>query len=277
MTFDPGTTFRSHVEIDASTELDLKNTTYKSFVGPVGSYDTMAAHQFSLLTWLGLREHHYLLDIGCGSLRAGKLFIPYLLPRRYFGIEPEQRLIDAAIDHEIGADLIRVKSPSFSNDANFTLTVFERKFDFILAQSIFTHAAKSQIERCFSQAKMVMNPKTIFVATYLAGESDYKGDSWVYPSVVSYRPDYFRALGLQYGLACHELPWSHPNGHIWIAFLSPDANQDLPQLEATVELSRRVRDLENQLLRLRQHPVIRYGVPISRAIRRVRKRILRQD
>ena len=75
---------------------------YRAYVGPPTDYDLVGAMQFNLLTNLGLREEHYLLDIGCGSLRAGKLLIPYLVPGRYFGIEPERWLIEEGIDNELG-------------------------------------------------------------------------------------------------------------------------------------------------------------------------------
>ena len=114
---------------------------YRAFVGPPEKYDLVAAMQFNLLTALGLREHHYLLDIGCGSLRAGRLFIPYLLPDRYCGIEPEQWLIEEGIEREVGQDLIKIKRPSFSNDPDFSLSSFDRTFDFLLAQSIFSHTS----------------------------------------------------------------------------------------------------------------------------------------
>ena len=52
---------------------------YREYVGTSETYDIGGAIQFNLLTTLGLREHHRLLDVGCGSLRAGRLFIPYLL------------------------------------------------------------------------------------------------------------------------------------------------------------------------------------------------------
>ena len=52
---------------------------YREYVGTSERYDIGGAIQFNLLTTLGLREHHRLLDVGCGSLRAGRLFIPYLL------------------------------------------------------------------------------------------------------------------------------------------------------------------------------------------------------
>ena len=48
---------------------------YRAYVGAPQTYDIFAHMQFSLMTLLGLRQEHTLLDIGCGSLRAGKLFV----------------------------------------------------------------------------------------------------------------------------------------------------------------------------------------------------------
>src|SRR6476620_11634010 len=78
---------------------------YRAFIGATQTYDIFAYMQFSLMTLLGLRQEHTLLDIGCGSLRAGKLFLVYLLPGRYFGIEPEQWLVEEGIEKEIGSEL----------------------------------------------------------------------------------------------------------------------------------------------------------------------------
>ena len=103
---------------------------YKAFVGAVQTYDLISAIQFNLLTNLRLREHHFLLDIGCGSLTGGKIFIPYLLPGRYFGIEPEQWLIEEGLKNELGQEIIHIKKPTFVNDRDFTLSIFNRNFDF---------------------------------------------------------------------------------------------------------------------------------------------------
>lgn len=42
---------------------------YRAYVGPPQDYDFIAAMTFNLATTVGLRQHHRLLDIGCGSLR----------------------------------------------------------------------------------------------------------------------------------------------------------------------------------------------------------------
>lgn len=194
---------------------------YRAFVGPAEKYDLVSSMQFNLLTLLGLREYHFLLDIGCGSLRGGKLFISYLLPGRYFGIEPEQWLIDEGIRNEIGEELINMKQPSFSNDCNFTLTTFNREFDFILAQSIFSHASQEQIRRCLSEAKKVMKPTSIFAATFVKGESNYTGEDWAYPGCVTYTPDHIKQLVEEQHLVCKPINWQHPNQQSWV-LITPD-------------------------------------------------------
>lgn len=205
---------------------------YKAYVGPPGSYDLVSAMQFNLMTLLGLREHHTLLDLGCGSLRGGKLFIPFLLPRHYFGIEPEQWLIEEGIRKELGQDLIRIKRPTFSNDRNFTLSVFNEKFDFILAQSIFSHASETQIRRCLSEASKVMKTTSIFAASFLRGEKNYSGNKWVYPWSVTYTLDRMVQLSKEHGLVCKSLDWPHPNLLSWLLIVRPENEHNIPDLSS---------------------------------------------
>jgi SAM-dependent methyltransferase len=184
---------------------------YRSFVGPWFKYDLVAAMQFNLLTHLGLRENHFLLDIGCGSLRGGRLFIPYLLPGRYFGIEPEAWLIEEGIEHELGRDAVRIKRPTFSHIADFRLSSLGQEFDFILAQSIFTHAAERQIRTCLEEAKKVLKEDGTMAATYFPGPHNHAGDEWVYPGGTTYRPEYMVSMAAEAGLELGPLGWPHPN------------------------------------------------------------------
>jgi SAM-dependent methyltransferase len=221
---------------------------HRTFVGPPDRYDLASAGQFSLLTGIGMREEHTLLDIGCGSLRGGRLFISYLKPGKYFGIEPEQWLVDQGIDLEIGRDLIRLKQPAFSNDTNFTLTTFGRKFDFMLAQSIFSHATQAQIRRCLSEAKQALEPAGVFAATYFIGETNYEGTEWVYPGSVSFREEYFARMAADEGLACKKLNWSHPNQQTWVAITHREHINEVPDLAD----ASRIGVLEHQVAALTQ-------------------------
>jgi SAM-dependent methyltransferase len=227
---------------------------YRGFVGPSEKYDLVSANQFNLLTFLGLREHHYLLDIGCGSLRAGKLFIPFLLPGRYHGIEPEQWLIDKGIRNELGDDILRVKKPVFNNDNNFTLSVFDKIFDYILAHSIFTHASKRQISKCLSEASRVMRPTSLFIATFAKGDDDFSGDEWVYPGFVMYTEDHMRALFEKQGLASTILSWPHPEFQVWIVAVLRNNKEGKKTLKYSRidNLESEVKEYQESLMRNRE-------------------------
>ena len=194
---------------------------YRAFVDFPGSYDIGAAMQFSLVTALGLREDNFLLDIGCGSLRAGRLFIVYLRPGRYFGLEPERWLVEEGIRQELSQEILAVKRPMFSHDRDFTLSAFGRQFDFLLAQSIFSHSAPRQVRRCLAEARAVMAPTAVFIATYWRGRESYTGEEWVYPGRVLYTAGDMAALARQQGLVCQQLDWTHPSGQTWIAITHP--------------------------------------------------------
>src|ERR1700730_7403932 len=78
---------------EAGLALAGRSRHYQAYVGPPSQFDFMGATQFRLLTSLGLREHHSVLDFGCRSLREGRLLIPYLLPGRYYGLNPTTGLL----------------------------------------------------------------------------------------------------------------------------------------------------------------------------------------
>lgn len=249
---------------------------YRAFVGPPDKYDLVSAMQFNLLTYLGLREYHSLLDIGCGSLRGGRLFIPYLLPQRYFGIEPEQWLVEEGIKKQLGKELIDIKQPTFSDDCDFTLSAFGRKFDFILAQSIFSHASQHQIRRCLSEARKVMKLTSIFAATFVEGEQDYEGNEWVYPGCVTYTLERMMHLAKEQGLVCQPIGWPHPNQQTWVAIVDPENEESVPASTDFTELQRlqeRLMFYKERLSKIENHPYVRLGLGMYRFIQRVKQRM----
>src|SRR5262249_3090725 len=157
-----------------------------AYVGPPRDYDFMGATQFRLLTTLGLREHHSVLDFGCGSLRAGRLLIPYLLPGRYYGLDPNRWLIEDAVAREIGADIIRLKRPTFRHDEDFSAAHFGATFDFILAQSIFSHAGSDIITVALASFRRCLAERGLVLATFIPPEmlgqaDDSTARGWIYP------------------------------------------------------------------------------------------------
>lgn len=199
---------------------------YTAYVGPPSQYDYMGASQFNLLCSLGLREHHKLLDFGCGSLRAGRLLIPYLNSGNYYGVEPNSWLIDDAIEREIGRDLIDIKHPFFSNDeSGYCLDLPDGIFDYILAQSIFSHTGKDLLIRIWMSFKKKMKMSGIIAATFIhshEGEADFSGSGWIYPGCVRYNPASIKSLLREMGFYCQRLPWYHPRQIWYLVVLSPE-------------------------------------------------------
>jgi len=257
-------------------DLPVGSHHYRAFVGSSSLYDLVAATQFNLLTALGLREYHYLLDIGCGSLRAGRLFIPYLLSGRYFGIEPEPWLIEASMANEIGNDLIRIKKPTFSHDRNFTLSIFNQKFDFVLAQEIFIHASQAQISKCLSEAKKVMNPTAVFAATFREGQDNYEGNDWHYPDCIEYTLNRMRELAAEQGLICKPFDWPHPGPQSWLLYIHPENESNTLELSAGAEplrLLSKLRYTENRLNCWENHPHVGLIARMNRVTNDVLKKV----
>lgn len=199
------------------SELKPGDEHYMAYVGPPAQYDVMGAMQFRLLCTLGLRAHHSVLDFGCGSLRSGRLFISYLDPGRYFGIEPNKWLIEDAVKNQIGEDQVRLKRPRFDHNAEFMTDVFSQQFDFIIAQSIFSHAGSNLIRTALRNFKNSLQVNGLIAVTFIEGNEDFHGNGWVYPGCVRYRPSTIEKMAQQAGMYVKRIPWYHPR-QTWYLF-----------------------------------------------------------
>ena len=194
---------------------------YRAYVGPPEDYDLIAAMTFNLLTTLGLRQHHSLLDVGCGSLRIGRLLIPYLNRGKYFGVEPNNWLVEAGIEHELGKDVVPIKRPTFFFSAS-PETVVQAKisFDFALAQSIFSHCGLDLIKGWLSAVSRALAEDGALIATFLPSDEDSPRTGWVYPDCVNYRPTTLERAAADANLRFEILDWKHPR-QTWALFAAP--------------------------------------------------------
>lgn len=197
--------------------------TIKLTLGHLSSMIFMGATQFRLLCTIGLRANHVMLDVGCGSLRAGRFFISYLDEGNYSGLEPNEWLINDAIKNQIGEDLIRIKKPKFAYNDQFETCGFETEFDYILAQSIFSHAGKDLITKALQNCKKVLKSRGVIAATFIEGESDYEGDGWVYPGCVVYKKETIIKMAQSEGLEIVKIPWFHPRQSWFLMSKDKDA------------------------------------------------------
>ena len=189
---------------------------YRAYVGPPADYDVISGLQFTLLFRAGLRETDRLLDVGCGSLRAGRLFIPYLRPGNYYGVDPNRWLIDEGIARELGSDIVRVKQPTFATIDDFSFASLGARFDFVIAHSILSHTFADLAARAFGGFEDCLADDGVLIATFLEGDEEGEGSGWLYPGTVPFTWSDIEGLARNAGLAIRRLPWPHPR-QVWFA------------------------------------------------------------
>jgi SAM-dependent methyltransferase len=144
---------------------------HRDFVGGDGvMWEQIAELQLSFLKNQGLKESHKLLDIACGSLRAGRLFIEYLNAGNYLALEKEINLLILGVAEEIGSNRFKEKAPEFVVSANFEFDKFSCKPDYAIAQSLFTHLTLEDIYRCLCSLKKIALSDLKFFATFFESE-----------------------------------------------------------------------------------------------------------
>jgi hypothetical protein len=198
---------------DLGLGLNSGDPHYRAFVGPPEDYDLISGQAFSLLISLGLRGHHSLTDIGCGSLRIGRLLIPYLNEGRYTGIEPHEWLVEQGVLKEVGSDLVRMRRPRFLFQDN-ARGVARNSQDWILAQSIFSHCGITLLRRWLKQCGNIMARDGQLLATFVLGATDVAHGSWHYPGCTNYTWETIERECERFGLVAVRVDWPHPR-QVW--------------------------------------------------------------
>lgn len=202
---------------------------YRSWVGPPESYDRTASMQVSLLLAAGLRETHRLVEVGCGSLRAGRMLIPYLLPGHYFGIEPDRWVVEEGIKHELGEAIVPIKRPSFRFVEDFSAAGFGVEFDFALAQSVFSHTYPDMTLTGLKGISEALAPDGKLFANFVEAETtDEDGSGWLYPGCTTYTWQRMSEMLEESGLVSRKVEWLP--GMRWFVATKPGNEDEIDAL-----------------------------------------------
>lgn len=158
---------------------DLDLSWHRIAVG--GSWDETGALQADFLCSQGLRPQHHLLDVGCGSLRAGVRLIPYLEPGHYVGLDSNQELINAGLEIELPRIGIDRRNSVFVVSDRFDLVGLPQ-FDFVIAHSLFPFVSLNVVALCIASVARKLAPGGRFYATYFESPDVARGEPLVHPS-----------------------------------------------------------------------------------------------
>lgn len=214
---------------------------YRAWVGPPQEYGLITALQVSLLLAAGLKETHRFCDVGCGSLRAGRMFIPYLRSGNYYGIEPERWLVEEGIDRELGKAILGVKKPQFRFVSDFSLEGFETEFDFVVAQSVFSHTFPDLLRLGLQKISGSLAPSGKLFATWIEPTLGARGEPKIGPNGQIFSNGWVRKGGHTYtweemegfldesGLVGRRLNWPHPR-QSWFVAARPEDEAEIEKL-----------------------------------------------
>ena len=124
------------------------------------------------------------------------ILIPMALAERRIILVGDHR----QLPHILEPDIESIKQPRFDTNPEFDSGVFDMKFDFFLAYSIWTHASKPQIETMLDNFLRDSNPGGVFLTSILPAvwpRRDYRGKGWFGTSHESDQPGCIR----------HSLKW----------------------------------------------------------------------
>lgn len=166
--------------------------------------------QFDYLVSHGLKPDMRMLEIGCGNLRAGRLFIGYLDTGNYYGLDISPDILLAAQDTVTEFGLQR-KLPHLMIVRDMGLAFLpDGQFDIIHAHSVFSHSPVEIIDDCLAHVGRIMAPGAFFDFTFDRTEG---AEHHVLREDFYYRTETLIALAARHGLQARLMSDWAKSGH----------------------------------------------------------------
>lgn len=195
-------------------------------------WDEVGQLQHDFLVAHGLQPTHRLLDVGCGSLRGGIHFIPYLNSGNYWGIDINSSLIEAGWNEELRNANLQDRQPREQLVClkDFEFHLLNEKFEFAIALSVFTHLNFNRIRRCLTRLAPVMESGGKFFATFFEVQTEQNSEEPIPHDpggVVTFscrNPFHYRFEDFQHAISGlpltvrHHGEWGHPRNQKMLEF-----------------------------------------------------------
>lgn len=180
-------------------------------VGPSELWRMKRDFQIQFLRSNGLKPEHYLLDIGCGTLRGGIPLIAYLLAGHYTGVESRSSVLEEGRKELHEARLLD-KHPTLLMVPDISELDLDQSFDFIWAFSVLFHMSDEILAKTLSSVSKHLSDTGVFFGNVNLGSG--KEGRWQRFPVVWRSFEFYRTECSRVGLALSNLGPLHQLGHV---------------------------------------------------------------
>ena len=188
-----------------------KGSRRHGLVGPARLWRMKRDFQIRFLKDQGLKPEHYLLDIGCGTLRGGIPLIKHLEQGHYFGIDVSASRLEEG-RKELREAGLEEKQPTLLLAPDMANLKIEREFDFIWAFSVLLHMSDAVLEETLGFVSDHLSGDGTFYANVNIGER--REHRWAEFPVVGRSSDFYRDACAAKGLAVADLGPLGELGHV---------------------------------------------------------------
>ena len=164
------------------TRGDLLSTVSDKVGCGVYRFEKTGRDEIEALIRNGLNPWDKFLDIGCGAFCGGYWVMHFLDEGGYYGVEPNVPMFEGGLSHILEPGLVELKKPTFDHNDQYDFSMFNTIFDYMFAQSIWTHAGKKDIGKMLDGFVQFSSERARFLVTVKFPDlfhKDYKGDEWV--------------------------------------------------------------------------------------------------
>jgi SAM-dependent methyltransferase len=168
-----------------------------ALVGPADLWQMKRQFQIEFLRGVGLKPHHQLLDLGCGTLRGGIPLIDYLDHGHYAGVEVRGEVLDEG-RRELAESGLISKQPQLVHCERLAQLDLGRKFDVAWAFAVLIHMDDAVLDEAVAAVTRHLDDDGVFYATVNVGtepDRSWQGFPIVYREPAFYA-DVFRRHSL---------------------------------------------------------------------------------
>jgi ABC-type polysaccharide/polyol phosphate transport system ATPase subunit len=113
-----------------------------------------------------LRPDQYLLEVGCGSLSAGRHLLRYMDEGHYWGFERDRELFDAGVNAELPRVGVSPERGHFRVNDTFDFSAIPARFDVVIASSLVRRLPLNGVARMAAAVLSRLAPGGRFILTW---------------------------------------------------------------------------------------------------------------